>query len=91
MTTSSDDGGYFSAARRSIFSIIGTALLGALMGGIFLPMITFAAMILAGVTSNCANNSAAPQCGPEAFAIASIPVWAALMFALGIYSGLKSR
>ena len=78
--------------RRNIFSIIGIAVFGAVMGGLFLPIITFfAAMILAGLTSNCANDSGGCAMWAGGVAITSAPVWAALMFALGIYSGLKSR
>ncbi len=61
-------------------------------GGIFLPMITFfAAMILAGLTSNCSNDSGGCAMWAGGVAIASAPVWAVIIFALTLYSGLKSR
>ena len=83
MTTPSAERQISPPPRRNIFSIIGTALLGALMGGIFLPMITFfAAMILAGLTSNCANDSGGCAMWAGSVAIASVPVWAVIMFAL---------
>ena len=93
MTTPSADGDKSPpTGRRNIFSIIATALAGALMGAIFLPMITFfAAMILAGLTSNCANDSGGCAMWAGSVAIGSIPVGAAIFFALGLYSGLKSR
>ena len=79
--------------RRSIFSVVGMAfLLGAFMGGIFLPMITFfAALMLAGVTSGCANDLGGCAMWAGSVAIASVPVWAVIIFALTLYSGLKSR
>jgi hypothetical protein len=79
--------------RRNIFAIIGIALFGAVVGAIFFPMITFfAAMIVAGLTSNCgAGDSGGCAMWAASIAIASVPVWAAIMFALALYSGLKSR
>ena len=93
MATPSPDGEKSSPPpRRNIFSIVGVALLGALMGGIFLPMITFfAALILAGLTSDCANDSGGCAMWAGSVAIASAPVWAVIIFALTLYSGLKSR
>jgi predicted lipid-binding transport protein (Tim44 family) len=77
---------------RSIVSILGTALLGAVLGGIALPFVTFfAALILAGLTSGCANDSGGCAMWAGSVAIASVPVWAVIMFGLGLYSGLKSR
>ena len=64
------------------------ALLGALMGGIFLPMITFcAAMILAGLTSNCANDSGGCAMWAGSVAIGSVPVGAVIIFALSSIAG----
>lgn len=79
--------------RRNIFSIVGTALLAAIMGAIFLPMITFfAAMVVAGLTSNCGpGDSGGCAMWAGSIAIASVPVWAAIVLALALYSGLKSR
>ena len=93
MTTPSADGDKPAPPpRRNIFSTIGIALLGALMGGIALPMITFgAALILAGLTSGCANDSGGCAMWAGSIAIASAPVWAVIIFALTLYSGLKSR
>jgi hypothetical protein len=93
MTTPSADGEKTPPPpRRNILSIIGIALFGAVAGGIFLPMITFfAALILAGLVSGCANDSGGCAMWAGSVAIGSIPVWAAIMFALALYSGLKSR
>jgi len=79
--------------RRNILSIIGIALFGAVVGAIFFPMVTFfAAMIVAGLTSNCGpGDSGGCAMWAGSIAIASVPVWAAIMFALALYSGLKSR
>ena len=87
-----------SAARRAkrsvkdVFKLIGTALLVALFGAIFLPIITFfVAMILANLTSNCgAGSSGGCEMWAGSVAIVSIPFWAVALFALGIYAGLKS-
>jgi hypothetical protein len=80
------------SGRRSIFAIIGMALLGAVMGAIFLPMtVFFAALILAGLTSGCANDSGGCAMWAGSVAIASVPVGAAIVFGLALYSGLKSR
>jgi hypothetical protein len=93
MTTPSLDGEKTPPPpRRSIFSVIGIALLGALMGGIGLPIITFgAALILAGLVSGCANDSGGCAMWAGSVAVASVPVWAVIIFALTLYSGLKSR
>jgi hypothetical protein len=92
MTTPPTDGEKTPPARRNIFSIIGIALFGAVVGGFIAPMVTFfAAMIVAGLTTDCANDSGGCAMWAGSVAIASIPVGAALMFALGLYSGLTSR
>jgi hypothetical protein len=85
MTTGS--GG--SARVIRILKLVGTALLAAVLGAIFLPMVTFfAAMIVAGLTSNCgAGDSGGCAMWAGSIAIYSIPVWAAIMFALALYSG----
>ena len=84
MTTPSPDGESSPPPRRNIFSIIAIALFGAIVGGFIAPMITFfAAMILAGLTTDCANDSGGCAMWAGSVAIASIPVGAALMFALG--------
>jgi hypothetical protein len=77
---------------REILKLIGTALLAALFGGIFLPIIAFfLAMILAGLTSNCgAGDSGGCAMWAGTIAIASVPVGAVIAFALAIYGGLKS-
>ena len=74
-----------------ILKLIGTALLAAVFAGIFLPMITFfVAMVLANLTSDCgAGSSGACEMGAAGIAIYSIPIWALIAFALGIYGGLK--
>lgn len=92
MTTPSADGERTPPPPRNIFSIIAIALVGAVVGAFIAPMITFfAAMILAGLTTDCANDSGGCAMWAGSAAIASIPVGAALMFALGLYSGLTSR
>jgi len=75
-----------------ILRLIGTALLAALFAGIFLPIITFfVAMVLASLTSDCgAGSSGGCQMWAGGVALTSIPVWALIAFALGIYGGLKS-
>jgi hypothetical protein len=81
-----------SARVIRILKLVGTALLAAVFGGIFLPMLTFfAAMIVAGLTSNCgAGDSGGCAMWAGSVAIYSIPIWALIAFALGIYGGLKS-
>jgi hypothetical protein len=95
MATQSDSGGSSSETgpgRRSVLSVIGIALLGAVMGGIFLPIVTFGgALILAGLVSGCANDSGGCAMWAGSVAIASVPVGAAIVFGLALYSGLKSR
>ncbi len=95
MTKQPGDGGDFTQWRSRIsagFRLIGTALLTALFGAIFLPMVTFfLAMIAASLTSNCgAGSSGGCEMWAGSVAIVSIPVWAAIAFALGLYGGLKS-
>jgi hypothetical protein len=91
-TPSADSDNPAPQRRRSVISIIGTALLGAVLGGIAMPFVTFfAALILAGLTTNCANDSGGCAMWAGSVAIASVPVWAMIMFGLGLYSGLKSR
>ncbi len=74
-----------------ILKLIGTALLAAVFAGIFLPMVTFfVAMVLAGLTSDCGvGSSGGCQMWAGTVAITSIPIWALIGFALGIYGGLK--
>ena len=75
-----------------ILKLIAIALLAAVFAGIFLPMITFfVAMLLASLTSDCgAGSSGGCQMWAGTVAITSIPIWALVAFALGIYGGLKS-
>jgi hypothetical protein len=89
MTTGSGDG---STRAVHILKRVGTALLAAVFGAIFLPMVTFfAAMIVASLTSNCgAGDSGGCAMWAGSVAIFSIPVWALIAFALAIYGGLKS-
>jgi hypothetical protein len=74
-----------------ILKLIGTALLAAVFAGIFLPIGTFfIAMIVANLTSSCgAGSSGGCEMWAGSVAIFSIPVWALIAFALGIYGGLK--
>jgi hypothetical protein len=68
------------------------AVLGALMGAIFLPIVTFGGvLILAGLVSGCANDSGGCAMWAGSVAIASVPVGAAIFFGLALYSGLNSR
>jgi hypothetical protein len=91
-TPSADSDNPAPQPRRSIVSILGTALLGAVLGGIAMPFVTFfAAMILAGLTTDCSNDSGGCAMWAGSVTIASVPAWAAIFFALGLYSGLKSR
>jgi hypothetical protein len=65
-TPSADSDNPAPQRRRSVISIIGTALLGAVLGGIAMPFVTFfAALILAGLTTARTIRAAAP-CGPAA-------------------------